>query len=171
MAIKVGDRGTAVRTLQDQLRRSGFNPGGTDGVFGTKTAEAVRRFQSANGLTVDAKVGRDTQRALTAARNRDSFEPAPAARTTATQRRGEGGYRELKRFAEDRGFVVTSTTGGRHLGRAHREGRAVDVRTRDHTTAQGNTLIRQARAAGYTVIDERRGGNAAWSGPHIHIQM
>jgi len=174
MTIKTGDRGAAVRTLQEQLRSRGFNPGGTDGVFGARTADAVRQFQAANGLSVDAQVGRDTQRALTAARNRDSFEPATRTnrtdRTAPTQRRGEAPYREMKRFAEERGFTVTSTTGGRHLGRAHREGRAVDVRTRDHTTAQGDALIRQARAAGYTVIDERRGGNAAWSGPHIHIQ-
>lgn len=170
MTIKLGDRGAAVRNLQEQLRSRGFNPGGTDGIFGARTADAVRRFQGANGLAVDAKVGRDTTRALTAARNRDSFEPAPAGRTAPAARRGEAPHRELARFAQERGYTVTSSTGGRHLGRAHREGRAIDVRTRDHTNAQVDQLIREARAAGYTVIDERRGGNAAWSGPHVHIQ-
>ena len=79
-------------------------------------------------------------------------------------------WRELAQFAADRGFVVTSTTGGRHLGWAHRAGRAVDVRTRDHSPAQVNAFMRAARAAGITVIDERRGGNSAWSGPHLHLQ-
>jgi hypothetical protein len=79
-------------------------------------------------------------------------------------------HRELAAFARERGFVVTSSTGGRHLGWAHRAGRAVDVRTRDHTSSQVNTFIGQARAAGITVIDERRGGNSAWSGPHLHLQ-
>ena len=31
--------------------------------------------------------------------------------------------------------------------------------------------MRQARAAGFTVIDERRGGNAAWTAPHLHLQQ
>ncbi len=168
--IKTGDRGAAVRSLQTQLRSKGFNPGAADGVFGARTANAVREFQRASGLSVDAQVGTKTQAALTAARNRDSFEPAPAARTTGA-RRGERPYQAMARFASERGFAVTSTTGGRHLGRAHREGRAVDVRTRDHTPAQVDAFMRQARAAGYTVIDERRGGNAAWSGPHLHLQQ
>lgn len=79
-------------------------------------------------------------------------------------------WRELSRFATDRGFTVTSSTGGRHLGWAHRAGRAVDVRTRDHSTAEVNAFMREARGAGITVIDERRGGNSAWSGPHLHLQ-
>lgn len=169
MTLKLGDRGSSVRTLQTQLRERGFNPGSADGVFGKRTADAVRQFQSSRGLTADAKVGRNTQRELSAARNRDSFTPAPTT-TQPAARRGDRPYQQIQRFAESRGFTVTSTTGGRHLGRAHREGRAADIRTRDHSPAQVDQLIRDARAAGYTVIDERRGGNAAWSGPHIHIQ-
>lgn len=165
MTLKLGSRGSAVTALQDQLRSRGFDPGTSDGKFGPRTADAVRRFQASRNLEVDAKVGPNTTRALQNARNTDSFTPAPAAR-----RQGERPYQALTRFAESRGFHVTSSTGGRHLGRAHREGRAIDVRTRDHTPAQVDQLIREARAAGYTVIDERRGGNAAWSGPHIHIQ-
>jgi hypothetical protein len=77
----------------------------------------------------------------------------------------------LMRFAEARGFTVTSSTGGRHLGAGHREGRAIDVRTRDKSNAEIEALVRDARAAGYLVIDERRGGNSAWSGPHIHLEI
>jgi hypothetical protein len=79
-------------------------------------------------------------------------------------------YRELSRFANQHGFTVTSSTGGRHLGWAHRAGRAIDVRTRDHSSSEVNAFIRAARGQGITVIDERRGGNAAWSGPHLHLQ-
>ena len=79
-------------------------------------------------------------------------------------------YRELSRFARENGFTVTSSTGGRHLGWAHRAGRAIDVRTRGHSSADVNSFMRDARAAGITVIDERRGGNGAWSGPHLHLQ-
>lgn len=79
-------------------------------------------------------------------------------------------FRELTRFANSHGFVVTSSTGGHHLGWAHRAGRAVDVRTRGHSSADINSFMRAARGHGITVIDERRGGNSAWSGPHIHLQ-
>jgi hypothetical protein len=79
-------------------------------------------------------------------------------------------FRELTRFANSHGFVVTSSTGGRHLGWAHKAGRAVDVRTRGHSSADINSFMRLARGAGITVIDERRHGNAAWTGPHIHLQ-
>lgn len=79
-------------------------------------------------------------------------------------------WRELSQFATQHGFHVTSTTGGHHLGWAHRAGHAIDVRTKDHSTAEVNAFMRDARSLGITVIDERRGGNAAWSGPHLHLQ-
>ncbi|HEY0192480.1 MAG TPA: hypothetical protein VGC42_15275 [Kofleriaceae bacterium] len=79
-------------------------------------------------------------------------------------------WRQLSQFATEHGFHVTSTTGGHHLGWAHKAGHAIDVRTRDHTSAQVNSFMRDARSHGITVIDERRGGNAAWSGAHIHLQ-
>lgn len=79
MALTIGDRGTAVRRLQQQLQEKGFDPGGVDGVFGAKTLKAVKAFQRANGLAVDGQVGEDTQlafRNFQANRNRDDFEPA-----------------------------------------------------------------------------------------------
>jgi len=79
-------------------------------------------------------------------------------------------WQELSRFATERGFHVTSTTGGHHLGWAHRAGHAVDVRTQDHSSSAVSAFMRDARSNGITVIDERRGGNAAWSGPHLHLQ-
>jgi hypothetical protein len=98
-----------------------------------------------------------------------SFETIPSDLLN-TAHGGASTWRDLSRFANQRGFHVTSTTGGRHLGWAHRAGRAIDVRTRDHSTSEVNAFMRAARAAGITVIDERRGGNAAWSGPHLHLQ-
>jgi len=77
---------------------------------------------------------------------------------------------ELSAFAHEHGFVVTSSTGGKHLGWAHKAGRAIDVRTRGKSLSSINSMMRDARRHGITVIDERRGGNSAWSGPHIHLQ-
>lgn len=79
-------------------------------------------------------------------------------------------YRELTRFANSHGFHVTSSTGGRHLGWAHHAGHAIDVRTRGMSSSAINSFMRDARSHGITVIDERRGGNSAWSGPHLHLQ-
>jgi len=79
-------------------------------------------------------------------------------------------WRELSSFANQHGYTVTSSTGGRHLGWAHRAGRAVDVRTRGHSSSDVSGFMRDARSHGITVIDERGGGNSAWSGPHLHLQ-
>ncbi len=62
--IRTGSRGPMVELLQLSLTRTGFTPGNIDGVFGRRTAEAVRRFQEANRLTSDAIVGRRTWEAL-----------------------------------------------------------------------------------------------------------
>jgi hypothetical protein len=77
---------------------------------------------------------------------------------------------ELTAFAHQHGFVITSSTGGHHLGWAHKAGRAIDVRTRGQSATAISHMMRDARREGITVIDERRGGNSAWSGPHIHLQ-
>ena len=45
-------------------------------------------------------------------------------------------WRELSQFATQRSFQVTSTTGGHHLGWAHRAGHAIDVRTRGHSASE-----------------------------------
>jgi len=79
-------------------------------------------------------------------------------------------WRQLSQFANSHGYTVTSSTGGRHLGWAHRAGRAIDVRTRGHSSSDVNAFMRAARGHGITVIDERGGGNSAWSGPHLHLQ-
>lgn len=105
-----------------------------------------------------------------------SVRDARAARTHQPTSRHTAArdYRDLAKFARDRGFTVTSTNGGRHnKGSAHYEGRAVDVRTRDKSPAQVDKLIREARAAGFKVHDERRRppGQRVWSGPHIHLEI
>jgi hypothetical protein len=98
-----------------------------------------------------------------------NFEAIPDALLVETNG-GRQTVGELSAFARDHGFVVTSSTGGNHLGWAHKAGRAVDVRTRGHSATSISSFMRDAKADGITVIDERRGGNAAWSGPHLHLQ-
>jgi peptidoglycan hydrolase-like protein with peptidoglycan-binding domain len=62
--IRNGHRGWDVAALQFLLNNRGFGPGDYDGVFGPNTKSAVRRYQSAAGLTVDGIAGNSTLSAL-----------------------------------------------------------------------------------------------------------
>ena len=59
-----GDMGLTVREIQTRLADWGYGPGAVDGVYGADTEAAVRRFQAANGLEVDGRVGPATLAAL-----------------------------------------------------------------------------------------------------------
>ena len=62
--LKFGDRGPLVALLQTALTRAGFRPGASDGIFGSRTREAVIAFQRAQGLSPDGIAGKNTQQAL-----------------------------------------------------------------------------------------------------------
>lgn len=62
--LRRGSKGPDVERLQRQLAAAGFDPGGSDGIFGAKTEAAVRAFQSARGLSADGIVGPKTWAAL-----------------------------------------------------------------------------------------------------------
>ena len=57
-------RGEDVRALQERLGALGFDAGRVDGIFGSRTAAAVREFQSNYGIPADAIVGLATLRGL-----------------------------------------------------------------------------------------------------------
>lgn len=63
--LKQNYRGAYVTFLQQLLESNLYPVGGIDGIFGTRTLNAVRTFQQANGLTVDGIVGNNTWNALT----------------------------------------------------------------------------------------------------------
>lgn len=56
-----------VKEMQQKLNTAGYNCGTPDGKFGSGTDTAVRNFQTAKGLTVDGKAGKNTLTALDAA--------------------------------------------------------------------------------------------------------
>ncbi|MHB8127058.1 MAG: peptidoglycan-binding protein [Desulfitobacteriaceae bacterium] len=62
--LRRGARGPEVQELQRLLVKWGYNPGPIDGIFGTKTEQAVLQFQRDRGLTSDGIVGPITWRAL-----------------------------------------------------------------------------------------------------------
>lgn len=61
--LRTTSSGPAVAHLQQLLKSSGYRLS-VDGAFGQQTAEAVRRFQEKEGLTVDGIVGAITWSAL-----------------------------------------------------------------------------------------------------------
>ena len=62
--LSVGSRGPEVETLQTLLTEQGYDPGSSDGVFGTRTRRAVIAFQNDEGLLADGIVGPATAGAL-----------------------------------------------------------------------------------------------------------
>ncbi len=62
--LYVGDKGNAVRALQNRLQELGYLRTSPDGSYGAQTKTAVENFQRANGLKVDGIAGRNTQQVL-----------------------------------------------------------------------------------------------------------
>ena len=64
VSYRQGDSGSAVTTIQTNLKRWGYFDGPVDGIYGSKTTKAVRSFQRKNGLTADGVAGSATLKAL-----------------------------------------------------------------------------------------------------------
>lgn len=62
--VKQGSKGVYVLIAQDGLNTLGYTTGGLDGVFGTKTKNAVIRYQRSRGLSADGIIGCNTWRSL-----------------------------------------------------------------------------------------------------------
>ena len=58
MIVKIGNRGDAVKAIQEKLQL------GVDGIFGSQTKAAVKNFQNSKGLQADGIVGPATAAAL-----------------------------------------------------------------------------------------------------------
>lgn len=61
---KVGSTGAEVREIQTRLKKWGYFNSTVDGIYGTKTKNAVIYFQKKNGLTADGVCGKKTLAAM-----------------------------------------------------------------------------------------------------------
>lgn len=61
---KKGSTGSVVTQIQQKLSDWGYYSGKIDGIYGSKTVEAVKYFQRKNGLTVDGITGNKTLAAI-----------------------------------------------------------------------------------------------------------
>ena len=94
--LREGDRGEHVQALQYMLAMlaefdNALLPIQVDGIFGPRTTQAVRQYQSAAGLVPDGLVGKDTWRSLL-----NHFSLASGAPGRESVRRGKGGLAGLQ---------------------------------------------------------------------------
>lgn len=62
--VETGLTTSQIKTVQTKLKNWGYYTGSVDGIYGTKTKNAVIKFQKNNGLTADGIVGSQTAAAL-----------------------------------------------------------------------------------------------------------
>ncbi len=113
--VKQGSKGAAVKELQTLLKQAGFYTQALDGSFGPVTDAAVRKFQKANGLTVDGVAGPKTWAAL---RKATAPKPPPPTAptttgTTATVKKGSSGaaVKELQTLLKSKGYYSSTIDG------------------------------------------------------------
>lgn len=61
---KYGSRGQEVTNIQSRLKAWGYYNGAVDGIYGSKTVDAVKYFQRKHGLTADGIAGPATLRKI-----------------------------------------------------------------------------------------------------------
>jgi peptidoglycan hydrolase-like protein with peptidoglycan-binding domain len=103
-----------VKELQDKLRAAGFDPGASDGWYGKKTADAVKAYQEANGLTVDGDAGPQTlaKLGMSTPNNNQPSSQQPSAQTTPSR----GNQQQVDRAANQGGEQLARLIIGGLLG-------------------------------------------------------
>lgn len=61
---KYGSTGSEVKQIQEKLKAWGYYDGEVDGIYGSKTLQAVKDFQKVNNLSVDGIAGEKTLAAM-----------------------------------------------------------------------------------------------------------
>lgn len=91
VAYKQGSAGSAVRQIQEKLTAWGYYNYDIDGIYGSRTAAAVKKFQANNGLTVDGVCGTATLNALgiSTGNSQNSVDINLLARLISAEARGE----------------------------------------------------------------------------------
>lgn len=154
--LTTGTRGSDVTRLQQTLASRGFNPGGADGIFGSRTRAAVAAYQRSRGLSADGVVGPNTSRSLFGSSDakyydgRSDFQTGGTGGTSGVRAGGgwggsQGVSDRATSIARSMGIPVTSTK--RDLATTRRVGSTTGS---DHYT--GNT---NAYAVDYGVAGSR----------------
>jgi peptidoglycan hydrolase-like protein with peptidoglycan-binding domain len=85
-SVSVSSNALSIKEIQTALKKLGYFSGTVDGITGSKTEAAIKKFQKANKLTADGVIGTATKNKLVAAASSSSTTPkTPAVKaTTAT---------------------------------------------------------------------------------------
>ena len=89
-----GDTGSAVKKVQQRLKKLGYYTGSADGDYGGGTKTAVKNFQKRNGLTVNGTVNKKTLAKL----NSSSAKKARASDAAGGSGSGAGSTERLNWF-------------------------------------------------------------------------
>lgn len=92
VSYRQGSSGSVVTQIQKKLAAAGYYSAAIDGIYGSRTTKAVKRFQTANGLTADGICGTKTLAALgiqTSSASADGNSRALLARLISAEARGE----------------------------------------------------------------------------------
>ena len=87
-----GSTGSTVREIQTRLKNWGYYSGTVDGIYGSRTEAAVKKFQQKNGLTADGIAGPATLSALgisSGGTGKSENDVALLARLISAEARGE----------------------------------------------------------------------------------
>ncbi|MCF8010491.1 MAG: spore cortex-lytic enzyme [Clostridiales bacterium] len=95
-------RGNDVVKVQQKLSQWGYYDGTVDGIYGYRTAQAVREFQGKNGLTVDGVTGSSTWSAL-------GYSAGPQVTSTST------GYNASRSY-QDKTYLLAKVISGEARG-------------------------------------------------------
>lgn len=107
---------TLVKTVQQRLNELGYQAGTADGIFGSATAAAVRRFQTAKGLTADGIAGSKTLKAL-------AGQQTGTGNITTSSSLADFQAYALKNWTRPIKSSILTVTGGRRFGASRSGGR------------------------------------------------
>ena len=82
--LRSGSRGEAVKQMQQALISLGYLGGTADGIFGTHTENAVKKFQRASRLTADGLAGSKTLELLYQKAGKSSASSSSASSSTSS---------------------------------------------------------------------------------------
>lgn len=136
--LKKGSTGSDVRELQTKLNTLGYSCGKVDGIFGTKTLTAVKRFQQAYKLAVDGIVGKNTYRKLAEALSQKTKSSAASSGSSGSTVSGTTRSTTSNTDTQSTTSTVTLTTG--EAPQVAADELRVGIQTKPKTVSTSNTV-------------------------------
>lgn len=121
-----GDSGSAVKKVQQRLKKLGYYTGSIDGDYGNGTKTAVKNFQKRNGLTANGKVNSKTLAKLNSSDAKKATASDAAGGGSGTTERldwfhggsskiPKGATFKVKDIKTGKVFTVKRWSGGNHI--------------------------------------------------------